>query len=77
MEGVPEASYCHQLCTIKVGKLCAYANVRGKPYVVCEAVALRVSQKIDNEERAVPLPRMSEPTRRLENVESLRSERAG
>ena len=77
MEGVPEASYCPQPSTMKVGKLCAYANLRGEPYVVREAVILRVSQKIDNEETAVPLAQMSELTRRVENVGSLRSERAG
>ena len=63
LEGVPEASYCPQPSTMKVGKLCAYANVRGESYVVREAVIFRVSQKIDNEETIVPLPQMSELTR--------------
>ena len=62
LEGVPEASYCHQPSTMKVGKLCAYANISGEPYIVREAVMLRVSEKIDNEETAVPLPQMSELT---------------
>ena len=63
LEGVPEASYCHQPSKMKVAKLCAYANVRGEPYVLREAVTLRVSEKIDEEEMVVPLSQMSELTR--------------
>ena len=49
LEGVPEASYCHRPSIMKVGNFCAYGNVKGEPYVVREAVMLRISQKIDDE----------------------------